>query len=80
MYMTEKELNDRKNKIANLTDEQKERRNKLFAEWMEKVKQIHDVPSARSGKVFDGGIGSNTEYRKLEEIYLTKIHEIEDEK
>ena len=80
LYMTEKELNDRKNKIANLTEEQKERRNKLFAEWMGKVRQIQDMPSERTGKIFDGGIGSNSEYRKLEEYYLTKIHEIENEK
>lgn len=78
--MTEKELNDRKNKIANLTEEQKERRNKLFTEWMEKVRQIQDIHSERTGKIFDGGIGSNAEYRKLEEYYLTQIHEIENEK
>ena len=80
LYMTEKELNDRKNKIANLTEEQKERRNKLFTEWMEKVRQIQDITWERTGKIFDGGIGSNIEYRKLEEYYLTKIHEIENEK
>lgn len=75
--MTDKELNDRKNKIANLTAEQKERRNKLYAEWMEKVRQINDSTSAE-GYAFDGGMGSNKEYRRLEKIYLAKIRAIED--
>ncbi len=78
--MTEKELEDRKRKIANLTEDQKKRRDALFAEWLEKVKQIPDDASAsEKGNVLDGGIGSGKEYRRLEEIYLPQIRAIEDE-
>lgn len=78
--MTEKELEDRKRKIAGLTDDQKKRRDALYAEWIEKVKQIPDnSPEPKKAYVLDGGIGSGKEYRRLEEIYLTQIRAIEDE-
>lgn len=78
--MTEKELEDRKRKIASLTEDQKKRRDALYAEWIEKVKQIPDnSPEQKKAYVLDGGIGSGKEYRRLEDIYLPRIRAIEDE-